>query len=203
MMKNNYIKIALNNKNEIRTIMSIEIPEISNNTFRDIDVKIDTGCPYTSIPIKKLGIKSSECARLKQQDCHNNLVKKHISFGVNDSKIKRESDKVKYNTKRYNEIDSISFEHKCKTIQIAGQIINNNTVRVSYDRTGNILIGMDIMKDWDIHIGKDVNTEEILFIACPYNKINNDYLLALDRHFNIGSSINSAILRDKMQTAEQ
>ena len=53
---NKFILLELNQRNEIRadvnlTIKSLEITEIEN-----INVKIDTGCPYTSIPVRKLGI---------------------------------------------------------------------------------------------------------------------------------------------------
>ena len=55
-MRNKYILLEMNQRNEIRadvnmTIKSMELTEIEN-----MNVKIDTGCPYTSIPILKLGI---------------------------------------------------------------------------------------------------------------------------------------------------
>ena len=54
----------MNPRNEIRadvnmTIKSMELTEIEN-----MNVKIDTGCPYTSIPILRFDI-SNEAERLR------------------------------------------------------------------------------------------------------------------------------------------
>lgn len=169
-----------------------------------VNCKIDTGCMQTSIPMKKLLIgnedtKNQKSLKLKQHDI-DNRVEYNRSYGVSDTNTTRKHDEYLISTGNIIDCTSIKFKHKADIFEISNFDLGTPIIGVNYDRTGNILIGMDIMKDWDIHIGKDVNTEETLFIACPYNKINNDYLLALERHFNVGSSINSAILRDKMKT---
>jgi hypothetical protein len=43
-------------------------------------IKIDTGCPYTSIPVKKLGISNEKARFLKQIDALNLNIEKKISF---------------------------------------------------------------------------------------------------------------------------
>ena len=58
-------------------------------------------------------------------------------------------------------------------------------MKVSYDRTGNILIGMDVLSQMDIHIGKSKILEKTVFIACPYDSLNQEYLEALNQHFDI------------------
>ena len=58
-------------------------------------------------------------------------------------------------------------------------------VKVSYDRTGNILIGMDVLSQMDIHIGKSKVLGKTVFLACPYTAINREYLEALSQHFDI------------------
>ena len=63
--------------------------------------------------------------------------------------------------------------------------IENDFVNISYDRTGNILIGMDILSKLDIHIGKSKILEKTIFLACPNNSINQVYLNALKQHLNI------------------
>ena len=48
-MRNKYILLEMNQRNEIRADV--------NMTIKGIELtEIDTGCPYTSIPILKLGI---------------------------------------------------------------------------------------------------------------------------------------------------
>lgn len=59
------------------------------------------------------------------------------------------------------EIKSIIFRHGTFGIDFGGVCIENDFVKISYDRTGNILIGMDI------HIGKSKILEKTIFLACP------------------------------------
>ena len=65
---------------------------------------------------------------------------------------------------------------------------------VSYNNDNVNLIGMSIMKDWDIHIGKDRDNKTV-FLGCPRKYINDEYILELERTFGIGSIINSTIVR--------
>ncbi|MCM1097686.1 MAG: hypothetical protein NC427_06430 [Ruminococcus flavefaciens] len=44
---------------------------------------------------------------------------------------------------------------------------------------------MDILKDWDIHIGVSKVTGESLFLACPMENKYREYIDALGRHFGI------------------
>lgn len=69
-------------------------------------------------------------------------------------------------------------------IDFGGVCINKDYVKVSYDRTGNILIGMDILSQMDIHIGKSKILGKTVFIACPYENMSHEYQEALSQHFN-------------------
>lgn len=187
-MRNKYILLEMNQRNEIRadvnmTIKNMELTEIGN-----MNVKIDTGCPYTSIPILKFGISSAKAQQMKQRDCANDKIKKEISFGVNDSKEKRELDKEKFKAGKYMELKSITFRYENFEIDFGGICINKDFVKVSYDRTGNILIGMDVLSQMDIHIGKSRILGKTVFIACPYESMNKEYLEALSQHFDLCSA---------------
>jgi len=70
-------------------------------------------------------------------------------------------------------------------IDFGGVCIENDFVNISYDRTGNILIGMDILSKLDIHIGKSKILGKTIFLACPNNNINQVYLNALKQHFEL------------------
>ena len=109
MTNNDFLIIKLNQKNEFRTVASFELNGLC---FSAVDVKIDTGCPHTSFPILKLGISEESAYRLKEKDCRNESIQKTISFGVNDTKVKRDEDKRKFRNKRFMELNSISFKHK-------------------------------------------------------------------------------------------
>lgn len=56
-------------------------------------------------------------------------------------------------------------------------------IGVNYDRTSNILIGMDILKDFDFHCGESKVNGKYLFLGCLKEEINALYLDELYRHF--------------------
>lgn len=184
-MRNKYILIEMNQRNEIRADVNMAIKSMGLTEIENLNVKIDTGCPYTSIPILKFGISNAKAQQMKQRDCADNKINKEISFGANDSKEKRESDKEKFKDGRYMELKSITFQHRDFEIDFGGVCISKDYVKVSYDRTGNILIGMDILSKLDIHIGKSKILGKTVFIACPYENMNQEYHEALSQHFDI------------------
>lgn len=58
----------------------------------------------------------------------------------------------------------MKFEHGVSDFMIGGVKISADKICLNYDRKGNILIGMDILKDWDIHIGVSKETGKSLFL---------------------------------------
>ena len=184
-MKHNFILLELNHRNEIRADVNMAIKSLDITKIDHINVKIDTGCPYTSIPVRKLGISNEKASLMKQIDCLNPLIRKEISFGVNDSKEKRESDKEKFRTGKYMELQSVTFQHRDLEIEFDGICLKKDFVKISYDRSGNILIGMDFLSQMDIHIGKSRILRKTIFLACPYASLNSDYFQTLNEHFNL------------------
>lgn len=190
-MKSSYILLKMNDKNEIRADIDITIASLGLRDLNDINVKIDTGCPYTSIPIKKLGISSQQALEWKQRDIKDDSIKKQISFGVNDTVEQREQYKAMLKQGKYEKLPAVTFLHSGLTMNFDGVEINSSSVKVSYDRTGNILIGMDILKNWDIHIGT-IDTGETVFLACPKDRLNDEYFIELNRLFGISDNIITA-----------
>ena len=66
------------------------------------------------------------------------------------------------------ELKSITFQHRDFELDFDGGCINKDYVKVSYDRTGNILIGMDVLSQMDIHIGKSKVLGKTVFPVCSY-----------------------------------
>lgn len=188
-MKSNYILLKLNKKNEIRADVGITIESLGLIGLEDINVKIDTGCPYTSIPVKKLGVSTIKAQEWKIRDSNDDTIDKKISFGVNDTEEKKQEYMQKFRNGEFDGLPAITFVHHGLTIDIDGVIVEKNDVKVSYDRAGNILIGMDIMKDWDIHMGNSKETGEYIFLACPYDQLNDEYYKELDKHFDLVGEI--------------
>lgn len=185
IMKNSYIKIYMNQRNEFRTYASIRLFGIQ---FENVNVKIDTGCGATTILTSKLGIPGSEAQRLKKRDCLDSAIGKAISFGVNDTKQYRDAAKAAFRMKKMEQLSCVSFVHGIENFEIAGASIGNMDVKVNYDRTGNILIGMDVISKWDAHIGT-LSTGETLLLACPKERLNFEYYSELERFFELKPSI--------------
>ena len=122
---------------------------------------------------------------MKQRDCADGRIRKEISFGVNDTKEKRQEDKEKFKAGKYMELKSVTFQHGKFEINFGGVYVYKDYVKVSYDRTGNILIGMDVLSQMDIHIGNSKILGKTVFIACPYDNLNQEYLKALSQHFDL------------------
>ena len=180
-MKNDFIRVVLNSRNELRAEASLSINGL---TFINVDVKIDTGCPKTSFPLLRMGVLDKDAYSMKLKDCSDPSVAKSISFGVNDSNQKKEEDKRKFKAHRYMDLYSISFRHIAKDLSIDGVLLGDYDVSVSYDRVGNILIGMDILQTLEIHMGR-IGTGEIVMLACPKNNITQGYRDELNNLFDV------------------
>lgn len=183
-MTNNYIRVVLGEikRNEFKVDASLEL---FGNVFSGIEIKIDTGCSYTNIPAQKIGISPKSAEIMKTRDISNDSIKKHISFGVNDSRDKRENDRKLFKAKQYDQLTSVSFVHQVQNLTLDNVNMGDYNVRVNYDRTGNILLGMDILKDWDIHMGMSLVTGENIFMGCPRDRISPEYLQALEIEFGL------------------
>ena len=120
-----FLKILLNNKNEFRTAASFEL---NGMKFSNVDVKIDTGCPKTSFPMLKLGISEENAYKMKEKDCNDDSIPKRISFGVNDSRIKVEEDKRKFKSKRFMDLNSISFKHKADNFYLGNLLLGSSDI---------------------------------------------------------------------------
>ena len=180
-MKNNFIKILMRDRNEFRTTADFLFCGLM---FRQVDIKIDTVCSHTSIPVSKLGINAQDAYVMKQKDAADDAIRKYISFGVNDSEAKRLSDRSKFRQKRYMDLSSITFGHSITEFNINGYDMDNQMVRISYDRSSNILIGMDILKELDVHMGTTVDGVTVM-LACKRGALTEDYREELNRLFDV------------------
>ncbi|MCM1127955.1 MAG: hypothetical protein NC429_15990 [Lachnospiraceae bacterium] len=149
--------------------------------FYDIDVKIDTGCSISTIPLKRLKVSDTLCKTLKKMDIMNG-TSYLLSYGIESGGLRHE---VPITDDEKMECPAMKFEHGISDFMIAGVKISSDRICLNYDRKGNILIGMDILKDWDIHIGVSKVTGKSLFLACPMENKCGEYIDALERHFGI------------------
>jgi hypothetical protein len=162
----------------------------------NFEIQIDTGCQHSLISMNLMYIFLSDEDMLKDKLKWLKCRKYAISHGI-ESANKNTDD----NLNIYNK--NITVENIFYNISINDINIGNKHMYVSYDTTGIALLGMSIMKDWDIHIGKDITTGEVKLLACPNNQLNNDYFEALERIFGISSNIQSSLMRNKINKGEQ
>ncbi|MCM1538710.1 MAG: hypothetical protein NC254_09960 [bacterium] len=150
--------------------------------FSNVPVKIDTGCSISTIPLARFQALKDFCDSLKASDIKA-AIPYEISYGV-ESGGERHSIPVTHEEKM--QCPALKFRHNIQNFHIAGIPIHKNTIYVNYNRKGNILIGMDILQDWNIHIGTSKITGKNLFLACPETSICQEYLEALKINFGIG-----------------
>lgn len=215
MMNKHFIKIEMHN-NEFRITKSQFT--LLGMTFIDVNCKIDTGCSYSTIPLIRLNIPSSQVKAYKRHDANNliNILQNHVNNGMSikdaiNTEIGR-SFKLSYGVesggmthKPINFLNiqdiinepAISFKHKIQDIEFNTVEIPDRDIFVNYDRKGNILIGMDILKDWNIHMGT-LDTGETIFLGCLKDQMSDIYIQELEDTFHISSDINAHIIRNKI-----
>jgi hypothetical protein len=189
---NKYLRIELSERKEFRCKGSIKL---FGNYYNALDCKIDTGCPMTTIPLKKTQMDELRIYENMMKDYKDSSVKKTVSFGVNDSDMDRKRNIELFKEGRFELLNSVTCEKQIEDFKLNGCNLGTKTVRVSYTRTGNILIGMDILKTLDIHIAT-IDSGETIMLACPKDQINDEYLIELEKIYRLGSNIESALARN-------
>lgn len=149
--------------------------------FYDVGVKIDTGCSLSTIPLKRLNVSDTLCKVLKSADIVGRIPY-YFSYGVESGGLKHA---IPITDIEKMDCPAIKFEHKISCLTIGGVKIPNEKICLNYDRKANILIGMDILKNWDIHMGISKITGKNLFLASPFGDICEEYSDTLKLHFGI------------------
>ena len=193
-MMNDYIKINISNKNEFRCNGNLEAYGLM---MGNLSFKIDTGCSHSVLPLLTAGISPNQVKLYQQQDFIDNSVKKVLSYGVNDDNAIKIKNKQLYKAGQFNLIgNALSCVKTVNNFTIDNVNLGNINIRINYTRTSNILIGMDILSKFDIHIAKDKTNNNITtLMMCSLSNITDDYLLDLEESFGISKQIVDATLR--------
>ena len=177
-MSDKFIYSELSSKNAFISEMSIFIFD----KFYSANIKIDTGAYGIFIPLKTLGIKEDRLNSIKKFFVYNNLksvplrgVEGSFKISVDDYYKMSYEERMKY--------EGMAFFADFKALTIDNYFLGNGSCKISCDTEGNILLGMDVLKHFDIHIGVSNDTGKCTFIGCQKDKLNNEYLDALFTHF--------------------
>lgn len=170
-----YIEVVLNEYNIFNARASFEI--LGKQLF-DVDVKVDTGSNYSSLSALTIGFTEEEALELKKKDYNDKNIewKRERNAGTTETQ-KRESN-IWQVCGCIEKVKNILFSHTAHNITIAGMYIEDMNFGVSYDTNRPILLGMDVLKQFDIHIHKTEDDKTIL-LACPLYYMSEKYKQAV------------------------
>lgn len=180
-----YIKSILKNN---KFLVSIKL-KFEGTEESELTAVLDTGCQHSHISIDNIFIYLSDNDIRADKQKYMQQRQVWLGLGVESQNKDVSQDRTDVDNPR------IMIQHRMYDVKINDIPIGNKYMGVSYDTSGVALIGMSILKDWDIHIGKNKNNETV-FIGCPYNQLNQEYYLALENEFGIKENINAAIVNN-------
>ncbi len=201
----NYILAKLTSRKEFRVdFMCIINGRESDSIFEDVirrsGIKIDTGAYGTLIPLKTLGWQESEIDGLIDTILSKDINSITILRGVESNNTETPNEIKHWPLEEIKKYKGLALRINVEKMNIGGLEFSNSKVRVTTSSEGNILLGMDILSQMDIHIGQSKITECTTLLACPYCSINEEYLVALEEHFNICTTISAILLNGKLHS---
>lgn len=150
-------------------------------SFKDIEVKIDTGCSLSTIPVKKLQVSDSICKLLKINDI-DAAVAYVLSYGVETGGESHPSPIT-----RQDKIDckAMKFLHSITGFTLNNVQIPTQQIYLNYNRSGNILIGMDILQTMISHWDISRKTGKLTLLSCPRETADDEFYNAMKEHFGL------------------
>lgn len=168
---NNRFKIYISGALDIDNTMLINQPAI-----------LDTGCAYSVLPYYLL-VQSSVYAVAKKKVDIRNKVDYLISYGVETG---GEHHKKPETIDELMSCTGLKFKHNLINFSLNNYIIGNTEIYVNYNRKSNILIGMDILQNFDLHIGLSRQTSTVVLIGIlKEQKDRAGYNTAIKEHFGL------------------
>lgn len=198
MIMNNVLIIPMD-RNSFNGVLKVDESTTGN-------VKIDTGCSFTNIPLMFFGYSKSQCEKLKRLDIENfrNGETKVIrSLGVESNKNKKFPDIYSMTDNELFKDESICFIHS-SNLFINDFSLGIRDFKVNYDRYNHGLIGMNILKHFDFHCGYSKILNNYIFIGVlKTQEDKSDYYRALEEHFGILSDSKNVLYQDFLYTNEE
>lgn len=167
-MKNEALIAVKDDRNDIKVKMKFKF----NGNEVACRAKIDTGCQRTCIPIRRLKLFSDEEILLMKEKDILSKVDSRISYGVETGgtyhkKPESFDEKMK--------CSGISFRHRLEGVYLNKLDLGNKDVYFNYNRTGNVLIGMDILEELDIRMGMSESSNKYILVAKLLGDKNSNY----------------------------
>lgn len=191
MIMNNILIIPMD-RNSFNGVLKVDESTIGN-------VKIDTGCSFTNIPLMFFGYSENECKELKKLDIknfRNGETKVIRSLGVEFNKNTKLPSIHLMTDEELFEDESICFIHSSRLF-IDGFDLGVKKFKVNYDRYNHGLVGMNILSQLDFHCGYSKVLNNYIFIGVLRTQEDkSDYYRALEDHFGILSNSKDVLYQD-------
>lgn len=191
MMNNDFILSKLGEVRRNAFIVEFELGLLTHNLVLSGNAKIDTGCENTSIALQSpsIGIDKRTALVYKKQAIEAGLDRS-LGFGANDTKLFRKEQTNLFRCGYFMDCFVLKFDVPVARFRINGYGVPVRHIGVSYDRTSNVLIGMDILKHFEYHCGaslvedavNDIIMGDHIFIGCLKTHITKEYLNAVEMY---------------------
>lgn len=184
MTENNFLLIELSDKNRFSVILSGDLDMQNSSVINQVAI-LDIGCTSSSLPYYRIVPDSAYANFKKQLDIKKNRDFE-LSYGVETGGFTHDIPKT-FDEKM--KCAALKFKHNMSDFSLNNYNIGTQDVYVNYNRRGNILIGMDILKQFDFYIGLSHITSTIVFIGVlREQKDKSGYYTALKEHFGLAES---------------
>lgn len=163
-----------------------------------VRAKIDTGAYYSLIPLKTLAISDRKCEEIKKDLVTRSDIPEVIISGVEDTYRGKNLSSMTVDDKIL--FKGLAFLVNIDNISLNGYFLGSSDIFVSCDTQGDILIGMNILKIFDIHIGLSKICGKVVFLGCLKSNITSEYLFQLEKHFGYTTMErkNATLFRNKV-----
>lgn len=197
-MTRGFLELELTQSREFRTDFAcsingieLEFPYLGRKT----GVKIDTGAFGTLIPLRTLGWTPTQINNLIDYYLENDRSKFSVVHGVEALNKLSASDFIAQSDDFIRNFYGLAIKVHADYIQVADIVFEDVDIRVTTATSGNVLLGMDLLSRMDVHIGESKILKNTLLLACPNNTMCDEYLLNLENHFQLGTTVNAAVSR--------
>lgn len=171
---------VLSNGNVSKSFTAYADFGLLGDDFISNTVKIDTGCGLSTFPYYRLTGDRKLCRKMKREDI-NQKIPYTFSYGVESG---GKQHVVPTTVREKMKSEAIKFRHTMQRLVLAGYELGDNDIYINYDRSGNILIGMDILSKLDIFMGNSRVNGNYMLIGCLQKQDDKkDFYSAVKRHF--------------------
>lgn len=183
-----FIKILLDSRQRFRAVINFDY----NGCNKTLFAVVDTGCNHSHFSANLLyGIKmgNSEEEREQAIEVLHQYKRKVLSAGAAVS-IGRGVESQGLEMKKPLLLEeqvafkNLKIQEQVKNVKVDGHVLGDYEISVSYDTFDVALIGMDFIKEWDLHIGMN-KADDIILLACHNQRLNNTYYQELNKCFDM------------------